>query len=125
MVHRSAGWSRGRRKKLRAAGRHWATAGRPAQLEEDAAAWGLDLDPRQQAAQHCDVWPQHEQALEVFLACTRQWRIVAGMAGAFYQGIDATALHSTMQMMRVENQRETLALVHEIEAGALEEINSK
>jgi len=78
-----------------------------------------------QAAQHCEVWPQHEQALEVFLACARQWRIVAGMAGAFYQGIDATALHSTMQMMGIEDQRETLTLVQEIEAGALEHLNEK
>lgn len=112
-------------KKLSGAGRYWATGSRPAQLEEDAAAWGLDLDPRMIRAQHYEIWADHEEALDVFLACARQWRVVAGMGGAWFQGIDASALHATMQMMGVENSRDVLLNVQCIEDGALEALNSK
>lgn len=84
----------------------------------------MDLDDKTRQAQHCEVWEEHQTALDVFLACARQWRIVAGMAGAWYQGIDATALQATMQMMGVEDMRSTLWQVQQIEAGASEELNS-
>ncbi|XKE45755.1 DUF1799 domain-containing protein [Halomonas organivorans] len=78
-----------------------------------------------QRTQHCEVWPEHEQALEVFLACARQWRVIAGLGGACYQGIDATALQATMTMLGVEEVRETLLQVQKIEAGAVEQLNGK
>ncbi|WP_064699330.1 DUF1799 domain-containing protein [Halomonas caseinilytica] len=75
-------------------------------------------------SQYCEVWREHQVAYDVFLACSRQWRIVAGLAGTFHQGIDATALHSTMQMMGVQDMRTTLLQVQCIETGAKEKLNS-
>lgn len=67
------------------------------------------------------IWEEHLEALEVFLACSRQWRVVAGLGP---QGLDASALRSTMQMLGVEDQRNMLYQVQEIESGALEILNA-
>ncbi|MBW5802049.1 DUF1799 domain-containing protein [Halomonas elongata] len=71
-------------------------------------------------AQHCEVWPEHLTALEVFISCAEQWRVIAGFGVIRYQGIDAAALQATMTMLGVEDTRETLLQVREIQAGALE-----
>ena len=69
------------------------------------------------------IWEEHLEALEVFLACSRQWRVVSGFGGSRPQGLDASALRSTMQMLGVKDQRNMLFQVQEIESGALEILN--
>jgi len=48
---------------------------------------------RQAAEQACvQVWPQHWHAVNVFAGMSTQWRVVAGMAGLLYLGLDYAAL---------------------------------
>ena len=71
------------------------------------------------------MWADHWPALEVFLAAGNQWRVVAGMGGAFYQGLDLPAVAAVMDIHQVEDRRACLARVQLIEAGALEVLNAK
>ncbi|WP_175474732.1 DUF1799 domain-containing protein [Vreelandella subterranea] len=85
----------------------------------------MSLDERYQRAETVEVWPDHLEALDIFQACSSQWRIVSGIAGAFYQGLDYTALEAVMRMSHVDSSGELLSQVRMIEAGALEILNSK
>ena len=48
-----------------------------------------------------ELWPQHQQAWEVFLDCGRQWRVIAGMGGVFFQGLDGGAVESSLRIQGV------------------------
>ncbi|GAA3704367.1 hypothetical protein GCM10022421_08980 [Oceanisphaera sediminis] len=120
---------RGRRKKLIALGRTWAEGGQGGknELDADLAVLGIQLDARHTEPEKTELWAEHIEAFELFAACSSQWRIVAGMGGAFYQGLDAAALAATMDMLGIEqgHRRERLQQVRQIESGALEVLNKK
>lgn len=59
----------------------------------------------------------------MFSACQTQWRIVSGLGGAAYQGLDYPAVESVMRMQGVDAQGERLAQIRVLEAGALEVLN--
>nr|WP_281242931.1 DUF1799 domain-containing protein [Halomonas muralis] len=108
-------------------GRWWAGAGRVEdQTDDDAKRLGLDQS-EQPAKQDsaCEVWPEHWQALNVFLACRTQWRVIAGMGGVQYQGLDYTALESIMRMKGVDDTSAVLEQVQHMETGALEGLNAR
>lgn len=75
-------------------------------------------------SQRLELWDEHLEAWELFLAVQTQWRIIAGLGGARYQGIDYTALESVMRMRGVADQGSRLDEVRHIEAGALAEMNN-
>ena len=62
------------------------------------------------------LWP----AWECFVATWTQWRIVAGMGGVFYEGIDYASLAAVMDMLGIaqRQRRKTLAMVQVLEAEA-------
>jgi hypothetical protein len=117
--------ARARRKKLADLGRYWAGGGRGKHLESDAAAWGITLEERQREAGNVDIWPEHVTAWNVFAACSTQWRIIAGPASLFQQGLEYTAVESVMRMHDVEDQGECLGQVQHIERGALAVLNKE
>uniref|UniRef100_UPI003458376D hypothetical protein n=1 Tax=Halomonas sp. TaxID=1486246 RepID=UPI003458376D len=59
----------------------------------------------------------------MFQACGNQWRVVAGMFGCFYQGLDIPSVTSVMEVHEVQNRRTCLEYLRDIEAGALEVLN--
>lgn len=61
----------------------------------------------------------------MFLACRTQWRVIAGMGGVQYQGLDYAALESIMRMKGVDDPGAVLDQVQHIETGALEAFNSR
>ncbi|WP_185858890.1 DUF1799 domain-containing protein [Vreelandella populi] len=72
------------------------------------------------------IWPWNVEAFEVFRDCASQWRyITPPMASPVPIGIERSQLESTMRMLGIENQRETLRKIQHIEAGALEVMRSK
>ncbi|WP_187776098.1 DUF1799 domain-containing protein [Salinicola corii] len=73
----------------------------------------------------CDCWPEHWDALQVFLACGTQWRTIAGAKSIIYQALDYTAVYGHPRYARLDydEQERRLAQVQEIERGALEVIN--
>lgn len=59
----------------------------PAADECDDAAEDYELDPV--------LW----DAWTCFVGTLRQWRVVSGLGGFFYDGIDSAALEATMRML--------------------------
>lgn len=74
----------------------------------------------------CEVWPENWKALEIFMMCRTQWRVIAGMGGVSYQGLDYTSLNSVIDRKVKPKQRERVFDdVLLIESGALPELNRK
>lgn len=71
------------------------------------------------------VWPENEQAVEVFLACSTQWRFLAGMGGTRCLGLDYALLAASMRLMRVRAKRQpaVFAAIQVMEVAALAEIS--
>lgn len=69
--------------------------GQPQEIEEDCS--DLELIP--------DLWP----AWEVFLDTWTQWRVLTGLFGVFYEGIDYASLMAVMDMHGIHpNERRAL-----------------
>ena len=76
----------------------------------------LGLDPDQAEAAHAtdipdepeeadlEMLPGLEDAWKCFLGTLNQWRVITNMAGAFYEGIDASALLATMDMLSIDQE---------------------
>jgi hypothetical protein len=71
------------------------------------------------------VHPSNWKAYEVFEACETQWRIVAGMSGVFYQGIDYPSVMSVIDAWRVKKRRKVFNQVRLIEMGARSVLNEQ
>ena len=52
----------------------------------------VELDP--------DQW----HAWQCFVGTQRQWRVIAGMAGVVYEGVDSVALESTLRMLQIKRK---------------------
>lgn len=53
----------------------------------------------------CEVWPEHRQALELYLACESQWQpILGGMGGLVWRGAQWVNVAQAMRFMRVPAQ---------------------
>lgn len=70
------------------------------ELERDLAVLGLRLEREEEdrAPESFAVWPENWDALELFLACDTQWRVVQGMGasrvlGFDYQGVEIVMRH--------------------------------
>ncbi len=127
MVPRPRGVRLGRAKKLRDLGRHWAGAGSGGknELASDAEILGVSLPDSYFEPETCDCWPEHWDALQVFLSCGSQWRTIAGAKSIIYQGLVYEAVYGHPRYARLgwEDQEKRLAQIQEIERGAMEVIN--
>lgn len=54
-----------------------------------------------------------------------QWRIVAGMGGAIYSGLDYAAMTALMDVYEIDDRREALALLRLMEHAAMQVLNRK
>lgn len=118
---------RGPRKKLAALGRHWAGGGQggSSSLESDAAAFGIALATvkRYMEPDEVEIWPEHLQAWEVYSTCDNQWRVITGIGGVHYQGLELSSVTTAMELCGVEDRRGCIAQVRVIEGGAREVLN--
>mgnify|MGYP001413433191 CR=1 FL=1 len=83
---------RGAPKKLVAAARHWAAGGAAddgSAAEADLVAFGLDAEAP--APEVCEIWEENWSVLELFCACSTQWRVapMGGLIGLDYAGVEA------------------------------------
>ena len=111
------------RKKLSDLGRTWAGAqgSTKNELESDLAAWGVETPDRYKKPTHIVIWPDNATAFNVFRDCYGQWRYLTPPMGKPVPiGLERTQLESTMRMMGIDDQRDTLSKIQHIEAGALE-----
>lgn len=93
--------------------------------DDDARVLGVAVPGHADEAPTCPVWEEHHPALEVFLLCRTQWRVLVGMGGVSYQGLDYPAVESVMRMQGIDDAGEILSQLQHLEAGALEALNAR
>ena len=73
------------------------------------------------------MWPENWQTVRVFCALGTQWRCIAGLGGAAYQGLIYSAIPVALRMLgvpRVEWQA-VFAGLQTMEAAALAVLNRR
>lgn len=88
-------------------------------MRADFAAAGLEPPP---LPNEYEVWPENWDALQLFLACSTQWRY-SGMTGA-PTGLDYTAVMAVLPMYS-DVPRDTMDRVRILEATALRELRKQ
>jgi len=105
----------------------------------DFALLGVDAGQAQRAASACrwaqditeegdyELWPEHQDAWEVFLDCKGQWRVVAGMGGVWFQALESASVESSLRVLGVPRKRwrEVREQVRVLEDEALEHLNRR
>lgn len=79
-----------------------------------------DLD-----AEDFEVWIENWQSLNVFLACATQWRILVGMGGMLYQGIDYQALVKVIDLLKIRDASTIFNDIQKMEAAAVTLLNQQ
>jgi hypothetical protein len=91
-------------------------------LLEDLKAYGADasvLPEALVAPKQFEVWPEHEDAVLLFLRCQTQWR----MGGSGVVGLDYGVVLQMMDLYAVSNRRQTLEDLQVMESRARELLN--
>lgn len=95
---------------------------------------GLDIEEslQEQASTQelsvCEVWPEHWQALSLFLACQRQIEItLGGMGGVHHMAARSVNVAQEVLWLSLPKKSRvaTVALYREIEAHALNAMNQR
>ena len=87
-------------------------------LEEQLARYGLDeshLPEHARRPADVVVWPEHEDAVMLFMLCSTQWRV--GAMGRV--GLDYGVVFQLMDLYDVTSRRETLENLQIMEVHAL------
>ena len=93
--------------------------GANANLEQQLARYGLDesyLPEHVRQPAEVVIWPEHEEAVMLFMLMSTQWRV--GVGGRC--GLDYGVLFSLMDLYDVKNRREALENLQIMEAHALQ-----
>jgi hypothetical protein len=92
------------------------------ELRADLLAYGADessLPASMQAPQECEIWPEHQDALLLFLRCQTQWRMT--MNGVI--GVDYAVVFSMMDLYAVDSKCQVFEDFQIMEGRAKELIN--
>lgn len=92
------------------------------ELLEDLKAYGADasvLPERLTKPVEFEVWPEHEEAVLLFLRCQTQWRTTSSGV----MGMDYGVVLQLMDLYAVEDRRQTLEDLQVMEARARELFN--
>ena len=80
-------------------------------VRNDCAAFNLDLDQlidpedQHEQAQDYQLWPEHAHAWNVYLGCSTQWQMAAGMGGVMWLGLNYQGVDFVMRRYRVPRKR--------------------
>lgn len=88
----------------------------------DLAAYGADASCLPDAVtkpQEYEIWPEHEDAVVLFLRCQTQWRV----GGSGVVGLDYGVVLQMMDLYAVEERRQALEDLQVMETRAKELIN--
>lgn len=100
---------------------HWLGFGRVKdERAADLAAFGLKVDLKDETSpDFFEVWPENEQALQVFLLMTTQWRQGAGGP----TGLDYPVLFSLLAMYDITEKNRVFEEVRDMEIAVLNKIS--
>jgi hypothetical protein len=88
-------------------------------LHADAAALGVILPDDAVKPQKYEIWPEHEDAVLMFLRCQTQWRV----SSSGVMGLDYGVVLELFRLYDVQDPRRTLEDLQVMEARARELIN--
>lgn len=71
-----------------------------------------------------ELWPENAPAFNAFTCLSTQWRMLAGMAGAIYQGLDYQAIPTVLRMLNLPESAEIFNDLRAMELAALPILNS-
>ncbi|HBM60570.1 MAG TPA: hypothetical protein DD444_15410 [Citreicella sp.] len=69
------------------------------------------------------LWPEHQPAVEAFIAVQDQWRVVAGFGGAFWLGLDHAACEASLRLAGIAVTPALWAELRVIETGVKAVLN--
>lgn len=105
---------------------HWfnGDGGANSELLEDLAAYGADasaLPAELMEPATFEVWPEHVEALDMFLRCSTQWRT----ASSGVIGLDYGAVFNVLDLYAVGNRLQVFEDLQIMEQRAVKLINDK
>jgi len=95
--------------------------GDTAQLQADAAAYGIILEPHHVEPEKYPLWPEHADAVDLFLRCMTQWRA----AGNGVIGLDYGVVLQLASLYGIRDPRTTLEELQVMELHARDLINKQ
>lgn len=72
-----------------------------------------------------EVWPENCVVWDVWLYLSNQWRMVSGMGGVGYLGLEFASIPVALEMAGVDSEarREVMQALRQMEGEALEVLN--
>ncbi|MBI2313586.1 MAG: DUF1799 domain-containing protein [Betaproteobacteria bacterium] len=90
----------------------------------EAEAWAqMGAETEDDGKEVVELWPENEEAFWIFCGLATQWRLVAGMGGVQYQGLDYAALWPTLDGLGVKDPPAMFRALQVMERAALPELN--
>jgi hypothetical protein len=85
----------------------------------------MERQPRQEVA--CDVWPEHSDALNLFMQCLDQLQISIGMGGVSWRGASSASVLQEARWlgMGCKRQRAVVPQYRVMEREALRILNER
>lgn len=81
-------------------------------MRSDCAMLGIDPDRlippqlQRERPEDFELWPEHQEAWNVYLGCSTQWRVAVGMGGAYWEGLDYSGVDVVMRRYKVPRNRQ-------------------
>lgn len=96
-------------------------------MDEDRDFFGVEEAPVSASADAFEVWPENIRIVNVFLSVDTQWRVIAGLGGMVYQGLEMRSVQSALEMTLVKrgDWPTFFAGIRVMELAALPVLNSK
>lgn len=69
-------------------------------MDEDREFFGIKAPPASTSADTFEVWPENIRIVNVFLSVDTQWRVIAGLGGMVYQGLELRSVQSALTYRR-------------------------
>jgi len=88
----------------------------------------LEMMPKPEGkpqAEDFEIWRDNLPALEIFLACHKQWRILTGVDKPWYQGLRYVEVEAVMRLKRVKDKAAVFADLQVMEDAAVEALNAR
>jgi hypothetical protein len=95
--------------------------GDTAQLQADAAAYGIILEPHHVEPEKYLLWPEHADAVDLFLRCMTQWRA----SGNGVIGLDYGVVLQLASLYGIRDPATTLEELQVMELHARDLINKQ
>lgn len=95
--------------------------GDTAQLQADAAAYGIILEPHHVEPEQYLLWPEHADAVDLFLRCMTQWRA----SGNGVIGLDYGVVLQLASLYGIRDPGTTLEELQVMELHARDLINKQ